>query len=91
MKDFAIRTSIFLMIFSFVPWLLIPTLPLWPMSGPSKVAAVPILFVAAEIIFWGGLAIGGTEMLRHKRRYGIVFKRRIGSRMRRWLRLKKRA
>lgn len=72
------------MILSFVPWILIPTLPFWPVPNKTRVAAVPILLVLAEVIFWGGVAIGGAELVKHRRRYGVVFRRRIGPRIRKW-------
>ena len=76
------------MIFSFVPWIMIPTLPLWPMSTKARVAAVPILFIAAEVLFWGGAAIGGAELVKHRRQVRTVFRRWVGLRTRCWLRLK---
>lgn len=85
-----LKISIFLMVFSFVPWILIPTLPWWPISNPARLAGVPILLVAAEVIFWGGAAIGGAELLKHRRRYVAVFRRRIGPRMRNCFGLKRR-
>jgi hypothetical protein len=86
MNALLLRLSIFLMVLSFVPWIMIPTLPFWPMSTKARTAAVPILLILAEVIFWGGAAIGGAELVKHRRRYGIVFRRRIGPRLRKWMR-----
>jgi hypothetical protein len=73
-----------------VPWLLMLTLPLWPMSNAARVTVFTVLFIAAEVIFWGGAALGGAELVTHRRRYRAVFQRRIGPRLRRWTGLRKR-
>jgi hypothetical protein len=58
------------------------------MAHASRVAAVPILLIAAEVIFWSGAALGGAEVMKHRRRYGATFRRRIGPRLRALLGLK---
>lgn len=88
MNGLALKVSILLMVLSFVPWILIPTIPLWPLSNKARAAAIPVLLISAEVIFWSGAALGGTELVRHRRRYRTVFRRRIGPRLRRWFRMK---
>ena len=82
MKGLLFRISLVLVFLSFVPWILIPTLPWWPMSKAFRVAAVPVLLVGAEVIFWLGVALGGAEVLRHRRALGVFFRRRLGPKAR---------
>jgi hypothetical protein len=90
MSTWLIRISIFLMVISFVPWLMVLSAPWWPMTGKEKAAAVTGLFIAAEILFWGGAAIGGTEVVRHRRAFMAILRRQIGPNFRRWTGLRHR-
>ena len=83
MHKFLLRLSLVLLVLSFVPWLLVPTLPWWPGSKTFKAAMVPVMLIGAEVIFWASVAIGGAEVLRRRRALAAVIKRRLGPRLRR--------
>jgi hypothetical protein len=63
---------------------MVPTVPWWPLTGTEKAAAMTVLFIVAEVLFWGGAAIGGAEVLRHRRAFMAIFRRQIGPKIRRW-------
>jgi hypothetical protein len=60
---------LFLILISFIPWLLILALPFTGLDIATKAIAVPILAVLAEILFWVGIAIAGKDAAQRYRRY----------------------
>ncbi|MBP6180256.1 MAG: transporter suffix domain-containing protein [Anaerolineales bacterium] len=57
------RIGITLVVLSFVFYGLIPLLPFLPLSTSTKVAAVPILALLGELVFWPGGALLGREVV----------------------------
>ena len=55
----AFRIGVVLIMGSILPWLLLPVVPFLPLSGARQGAAAGGLVVAAELIFWPGLALAG--------------------------------
>ena len=61
------RVGIFLVVMSFVFYGLIPVLPFLPLSASVKLAAVPILALLGELVFWpGGILLGKEVVARYK-------------------------
>jgi len=53
------RLGVGLMGSSIVPWLLLPVVPFLPLSGAQSGAMAGGLVIAAELVFWPGLALAG--------------------------------
>ena len=48
---------------SFIPWLLVVTLPWWSLSNSQRLLAASILLVIAEALFWLGALIVGKQAI----------------------------
>lgn len=63
------RLGILLVVLSFVLYGLIFVLPFLPLSGPAKLAAVPVLALLGELTFWPGGALLGKDIVTRYKRY----------------------
>lgn len=70
---------------SFIPWLLVPTLPWWPLTNSQRLLASGILLVIAELLFWiGALIVGQQAIARYRNHLTGQNFRRIWQKLRRW-------
>jgi len=61
------RFGVFLVVMSFVFYGLIPVLPFLPLAPSTKIAAVPILALLGELVFWPrGILLGREVVGRYK-------------------------
>lgn len=58
-----------LVIISFIPWLLVPTLPWLPLANSQRLFASAVLIVMAEVIFWLGALIVGKQAISRYRKH----------------------
>jgi hypothetical protein len=58
-----------LVTFSFIPWMLLPTIPWWPLSIEQKLLASGVLLTIAELLFWAGALIVGKQAISKYRKY----------------------
>lgn len=64
------KLGVFLIIFSFLPWIaIIGIVPWLPLSVGFKAFLVPVMAVVAEVAFWLGLLLVGKEAATRYRRY----------------------
>lgn len=57
-----LKLGISLILASALPWLALPLAAWWAPSVAAKVAWSTGLLVAAEVLFWGGVALAGREV-----------------------------
>lgn len=57
------RIGIILVVMSFVFYGLIPVLPFLPLAPSTKIAALPILVLLGELVFWPGGILLGREVV----------------------------
>lgn len=60
----AFRLGVVLMALSVVPWLLLPVVPFLSLSGARAGLVAGGLVIAAELVFWPGLALAGRDAWR---------------------------
>lgn len=58
-----------LIVFSFLPWVVVALLPVLSLPVGQKALLVPVLAVMAEVAFWLGLVLVGKEAAAKYRRY----------------------
>ncbi|MBD1897812.1 transporter suffix domain-containing protein [Coleofasciculus sp. FACHB-129] len=64
------KLGIFLIVFSFLPWVaILSVVPLLPLAIAQKAILVPILAVVGEVAFWVGLVLVGKEAATKYRAY----------------------
>jgi hypothetical protein len=74
-----------LVIISFLPWLLVLTLPWWPLANNQRLLATVILLVIAEVLFWLGALIVGKQAVEKYRKYFTWRNlKRVWQKSRRW-------
>jgi hypothetical protein len=54
---------------SFIPWMLLPTIPWLPLSTEQKLLASGVLLAIAELLFWAGALIVGKQAISKYRKY----------------------
>lgn len=57
----ALRLGLGLATIGTVAWCLVPATPLWAESAAEAGSDALVLFVASEVLFWGGVAVAGRD------------------------------
>ncbi|MBD2042184.1 transporter suffix domain-containing protein [Microcoleus sp. FACHB-672] len=79
------KLGLFLIIFSFLPWIAIVAIVPWlPLTAAFKAVLVPVMLVLAEVAFWLALLLVGKEAATRYRRYFNL--RTLWKRLRKWIR-----
>ncbi|MFM2311572.1 MAG: hypothetical protein RLZZ04_848 [Cyanobacteriota bacterium] len=74
-----------LVIISFVPWLLVFTLPWLPLANSQRLFATAVLIVMAEVIFWlGALVVGKQAIDRYRKHLNWRSIRRVWKKFVKW-------
>jgi len=61
------RVGVYLMGLSLPLWVVLPVIPLLPLSTAQKGGAATGLIIVAEVAFWGGAALAGPTAARRMR------------------------
>ena len=67
--DWKIKWGISLMVFASVLFLCIPVVPFLNIDGKAKITISTMLFILAEITFWGGGFLVGKELFAKYKSY----------------------
>jgi hypothetical protein len=57
----ALRIGLALVVLGSIVWLAIPAAPLLSASAAEAAGLATVLFIVAEVTFWGGVALAGKD------------------------------
>lgn len=65
-----LRVGVLLIVLSLLPWIALAALPFLGLGGARAAATAGGLVIAAEVLFWCGLALAGRETWQTARAHG---------------------